>query len=155
MGTRSGSLDAGVILYLLEQGWNKNTLTELLYYQSGLLGLSGISSDMRVLLESQKAQAQFAIDYFVEHCARTIAAMATSIQGIDRLVFTGGIGENQATIRANIIEHLSWLGLKMHTQHNQHHQFMISDKDSSAEIICMPTDEQAQLYLAAKQLITN
>ncbi|HNH42875.1 MAG TPA: acetate/propionate family kinase [Agitococcus sp.] len=153
MGTRCGHLDAGVMLYLVEQGWTAQSLTELLYYQSGLLGLSGISSDMRVLMDSQETEAKFAIDYFVDYCARTIASMATTIQGIDRLVFTGGIGEHQSTIRANIVEHLTWLGLKINPQANEQHSFIISTDDSTAELLCLPTNEQEQLFLAAKQLV--
>ena len=79
--------------------------------------------------------------------------MATTIQGIDRLVFTGGIGEHQSTIRANIVEHLTWLGLKINPQANEQHSFIISTDDSTAELLCLPTNEQEQIFLAAKQLV--
>jgi acetate kinase len=112
MGTRPGAVDPGVLLYLLRQGdWTVERLEDLLYHKSGLLGLSGVSSDMRDLLESADPRAQFSIDYFVSRVAREIGALAASLGGLDGIVFTAGIGENSPAVRARIIESCAWLGV--------------------------------------------
>lgn len=110
MGTRCGSIDAGAILYMQRSlGLSPDALEQLLYEESGLKGLSGISNDVKTLGESASAQAGFALDYFVWKCTQHIAAMATTLGGMDALVFTGGIGENAAGIRARIVEGLAFL----------------------------------------------
>jgi len=110
MGTRCGSLDPGAVLYMQQtMNLTPEDLTNLLYNQSGLLGLSGISHDVRALLESTLPRAMFALDYFAMKAAQQIAAMATSLGGLDGLVFTGGIGENAAPIREKILHHLAFL----------------------------------------------
>jgi acetate kinase len=110
MGTRCGRLDAAVVLYLIEhEHMDTAAVTRLLTRESGLLGLSGLSADMRELLASDTAPARLAVDYFVEHVQREIAAMAAALQGIDRLVFTGGIGENAASLRSRIVAGLAWM----------------------------------------------
>lgn len=152
MGTRCGHIDAGVLLYLLAQGWNATKLTQLLYKESGLLGLSGISSDMRELINNASPQANFAIDYFCKRTAQEIASLATAIGGIDRLIFTGGIGEHQALVRANILQHLAWLGILLDTKANQTHERCISTSKSSVAVFIINTDEQYELYLAAQVL---
>jgi acetate kinase len=112
MGTRAGSLDAGVILYLLQQeGLSYKQLEDLLYKQSGLLGLSGISNDMRVLLNSPEPQARLAIDYFIYRVSREIGSLVAAMGGVDALVFTAGIGENSPQIRQLICEQATWLGV--------------------------------------------
>ncbi len=114
MGTRSGSLDPGVLLYLLtERGMDAAAIGRLLYHESGLLGVSGISSDMRALLASDDARAQFAIDLFVYRIARELGSLAAALGGIDALVFTAGIGEHAATIRERVLARASWLGLDL------------------------------------------
>jgi acetate kinase len=111
MGTRCGRLDAAVVLHLIEhEHMDTAAVTRLLTRESGLLGLSGLSADMRTLLASDAPGAKVAVDYFVEHVQREIAAMAAALQGIDRLVFTGGIGENATTLRSRIVQGLAWMG---------------------------------------------
>jgi acetate kinase len=111
MGTRCGRLDAAVVLHLIEhEHMDAAAVMRLLTRESGLLGLSGLSADMRELLASDAPAARLAVDYFVEHVRREIAAMAAALQGIDRLVFTGGIGENAAALRSRIVEGLAWMG---------------------------------------------
>lgn len=110
MGTRPGSLDPGVILYWLRQGFNIEQLEQLLYHESGLLGVSGLSSDMRTLLTSADPRAAEAIDLFIERIVQAIGALVATLEGLDALVFTGGIGENAAPIRERILHRLQWLG---------------------------------------------
>ena len=111
MGTRCGRLDAAVVLHLIQQqGRSADDVSRLLFRESGLLGLSGVSSDMRELEASSLASAAMAIDYFVEHALRELAGMAAALRGIDTLVFTGGIGEHAAHLRARIVAGAAWLG---------------------------------------------
>ena len=114
MGTRCGAIDPGVLLYLIDRhGMNVRTLTRLLYEQSGLLGVSGISSDMRALLASADSRALEALDLFVYRINRELGSLAAALGGLDALVFTGGIGENAAPIRARVCRGASWLGLDL------------------------------------------
>lgn len=111
MGTRCGRLDAAVVLHLIQQhGRSADEVSRLLFRESGLLGLSGVSSDMRELEASNEANAAMAVDYFVEHVLRELAGMVAALRGIDTLVFTGGIGENAARLRERIIEGVAWMG---------------------------------------------
>ena len=110
MGTRCGRLDAAVVLHLLAQGRSADDVTRLLFRESGLIGLSGVSSDMRVLEASDSPSAAMAIDYFVEHVSRELAAMAAALRGIDTLVFTGGIGENAVHLRERVVANAAWMG---------------------------------------------
>ncbi|QLC25354.1 acetate/propionate family kinase [Parasphingopyxis algicola] len=113
MGTRSGSIDPGLVLHLLsERGMEIDAVHRLLYKESGLLGLSGISGDMRDLLASDAPEARFAVDYFVDRCARAVGSLAVSLDGLDALVFTGGIGENAAEIREAVAARLAWLDIR-------------------------------------------
>jgi acetate kinase len=110
MGTRCGRLDAAVVLHLIQQkGRSVDEVTRLLYRESGLLGLSGLSSDMRELEASESASAKLAIDFFVEQVVRELASMAAALRGIDTFVFTGGIGENAAVLRARVVEGAKWM----------------------------------------------
>lgn len=146
MGTRCGDLDPGVVLYLLEaQGLSARAISELLYRESGLKGLSGISSDMRTLLVSNEAHAQEAIDYFVARCQYEIGGLASTIGGVDALIFTGGIGEHAWQIREKIVRGLDWLGLYLNPDSNRSHERLISSVDSEAKILCLPTDEEAMI----------
>lgn len=112
MGTRSGSIDPGLVLHLLsDRGMDIDAVHRLLYEKSGLLGLSGISGDMRDLLASDAPEARFAVDYFVDRCARAVGSLAVSLGGLDALVFTGGIGENAAEIREAVAARLAWLDI--------------------------------------------
>ncbi len=143
MGTRCGQIDPGALLYLMDQkGKNADEITNLLYYQSGLIGLSGISSDMRKLLASDTEEASQAVDYFVAHTRRELGAMAATIDGIDALVFTGGIGENARSIRARICERLDWLGAALDKTRNEANETIISTDTSQTKIMVIPTNEE-------------
>ena len=114
MGTRSGSLDAGVILWLQQhKGWSVEEVEHFLYQDCGMKGLSGVSNDMRTLLASEVPLAKLAVDYFVYHVARTAGALAASTGGIDAMVFTAGIGERSPEIRARVLRRLAWLGFEV------------------------------------------
>ncbi len=142
MGTRCGSVDPGVILYLLSIGMNLKDITELLYNQSGLLGVSGISSDMRVLLNSKEPTAKKAIELFVYRTAREIGSLIAALEGLDNLIFTAGIGENSASIRQLICEKLAWLNIKISLEDNLKNTKNISAKESAIKIWVIPTNEE-------------
>ena len=114
MAARPGSLDAGVILWLQQQkGWPVDRVEHFLYHECGLRGMSGVSDDIRVLLDSKAPLARLAVDYFVYHTARTAGAQAVSMGGIDGMVFTAGIGEHSVPVRARVLERLVWLGFEL------------------------------------------
>ena len=143
MGTRSGSLDAGVILWLQQQkGWNVDRVEHFLYEECGLKGLSGISNDMRTLLASEAPLAQLAVEYFVYHVARTAGALAISMGGIDALVFTAGIGEHSPEIRARVLQRLEWLGFALDTASNQQGGPCRTTAGSARPAYVIPTDEE-------------
>jgi acetate kinase len=150
MGTRVGQLDPGVVLYLLEQGMSGGEITDLLYRESGLLGLSGLSHDMRVLLASESAGAEEAIAYFTFRLAREIGGLAAALGGVDALVFTGGIGENAGPIRARALERLGFLGLSVDPARNAANAAMIHA--GPVPILVMPTDEERVIARAAMAL---
>ena len=145
MGTRSGSLDAGVLLYLLEQGWDHGRIEKLLYKQSGLLGVSGISADMRTLRADGSADAQRAIAQFTHRVVRETGALIACLDGLDVLAFSGGIGENDAVLREQVCNRLAWTGLRIDAQRNRqadgHAAWAIHAPDSRVEIWVVPTDE--------------
>ena len=146
MGTRPGALDPGVLLYLVNQrGMPGSALEKLLYNESGLLGLSGISNDMRVLMESREPRARLAIEYFVHHIARQIGALAAVLGGVDGLVFTAGIGEHAAEIRAQIAKACAWLGMSLDANANQHGEACITTADSAVSAWVIPTDEELMI----------
>ncbi|TVS15868.1 MAG: acetate/propionate family kinase [Gammaproteobacteria bacterium] len=154
MGTRSGAVDPGVLLWLLEtRGFDAERLGNVLYRESGLLGLSGISGDMRTLLESEDPAAQEAIDVFTYHCARTLGSLVVALGGLDAVVFTGGIGERAASVRADIIRPCAWLGLRLDPAANEDHGPCISTAGQAPSIWVIPTDEEQVLALQAMQLI--
>jgi acetate kinase len=145
MGTRSGALDPGVLLFLLEQGWDHDAIEKLIYKQSGLLGVSGESADMRVLSTSNSKAARFAIDLFTHRVVRDIGALTACIEGLDVLAFTGGIGEHDAEFRAKVGQSLAYLGVSIDSARNQLAtgetvQPIHSDL-SSVEVWVIPTDE--------------
>ena len=145
MGTRSGSLDAGVLLYLLEQGWTHDRLQNLLYKESGLLGVSGISADMRKLRADPTPQAQWAIDLFTHRVVRESGALTACLQGLDVLAFSGGIGEHDAQLRLQVCQALQWLGVQIDPVRNLQacgdDIWSIHAVGSSVEIWVIPTDE--------------
>jgi acetate kinase len=147
MGTRVGQLDPGVVLFLLGQGMSAEAITALLYKESGLLGLSGISHDMRTLLASDAPEAAEAIGYYTFRLGREIGALAAALGGLDALVFTGGIGENAAPIRAMALEKLGFLGLEVDAALNTANAATIHA--GRVPILVMPTDEERIIARAA------
>jgi len=146
MGTRTGQLDPGVILYLLrERGATVQELENLLYKKSGLLGISGLSGDMRDLLQSDAPRATWAVDYFVRRAARETAALAVATGGLDALVFTGGIGEHAAVIRARICRQLGWLGLQLSESANAAGSGCISESGSPISAWVIPSNEELMI----------
>jgi acetate kinase len=145
MGTRTGALDPGVILYLLEQGWDHQQLQNLLYKQSGLLGVSGISADMRKLRNDGSAAAQRAIDMFTHRVIREAGALVASMQGLDLIAFSGGIGEHDAVLRGQVCERLAWMGVAIDPQLNVEatgaEVRSIHRPNSRVEVWVVPTDE--------------
>lgn len=143
MATRCGALDPGVVLYLLGAG--KLSLAEvddLLYHRSGLLGVSGISADSRVLLHDGRPEAMDAINVFTFRTAGEIARLAATLEGLDGLVFTAGIGENQPDIRAAICTRLAWLGVELDPVANAANAFQISSRASRVAAFVIPADEE-------------
>jgi acetate kinase len=149
MGTRCGQIDPGVLLHLLREGADVQTLEKLLYKESGLLGVSGISADLRDLLASDELQAKQAVELFVRSCCTVIAEMAAAMQGIDALVFTGGIGEHQDETRAYIVRRLAWLGASLDDGLNEKHNWCISNTNSRIRIFVVPTDEEQEMVKQA------
>ncbi|HSG24285.1 MAG TPA: acetate/propionate family kinase [Azonexus sp.] len=146
MGTRSGSIDPGVILYLMrEKKMDLESIEDLLYRQSGLLGVSGISNDMKVLQESSDPNARKAVELFCFRVAKEVAALAASMGGLDALVFTAGIGENSPEIRALIAERLEWLGVKLDKESNGRKAYEISAADTKVPVFVVPTNEEMMI----------
>jgi acetate kinase len=146
MGTRPGSVDPGVILHLFQtMGRTAAQVEKLLYKQSGLLGISGISNDMRVLLESTDPAARLAVDYFVYKVAREIGALTAVLGGLDGLVFTAGIGERSAVIRRRICEASAWLGITVDPGANEKHGTRISTGASAIPVLVIPTNEELMI----------
>ncbi|MBK1661325.1 acetate/propionate family kinase [Paracraurococcus ruber] len=147
MGTRSGELDAGVVLHLIQQrGMDAAQIQDLLYRQSGMLGLSGgLSPDFRDLLGSEDPRAAFAVEVFCYRAARQIASLACALGGLDGVVFTAGVGENAAPVRARICAALGWLGLRLDPAANAAHGPRISAPGSAVEAWVVPTDEERMI----------
>jgi acetate kinase len=146
MGTRPGALDAGVVLHLArERGMSLDAIEKLLYQQSGLLGLSGISNDMRELLRSEAPAAREAVDYFVYRLSRELGSLAAALGGLNALVFTAGIGENSPEIRAAICARAAWLGVELDDAANAAGDPRISRPHSAVSVWCLPTDEERMI----------
>jgi acetate kinase len=146
MGTRCGSLDPGVMLYLMtEKRMDAEALTGLLYRESGLKGVSGVSHDMRALEASAEPHAAQAIACFVARIRREIGAMAVAMGGIDALVFTGGIGENSARIRAAVTDEFEWLGIGIDPARNTDEPVELTAPDARVRVFRIPTDEDAMI----------
>ncbi len=156
MATRPGALDPGVLLYLLrEKGLSLNALETLLNHQSGLLGLSGFSGDMRQLLADERPAAAQAITYFVHHTQRAIASLAAALGGLDALVFTAGIGENAPLIRARICQQAAWLGVDINAEANAKNRLQISLPESRVSVWCIATNEELIIAQHTHKLITG
>jgi acetate kinase len=146
MGTRPGALDPGVILYLFQSlGLSPKEVETILYKKSGLLGISGISNDMRDLLQGNEPEARLAVDYFVYRAAKEIGALAAVLGGVDGLVFTAGIGENSAEIRRRICTSCAWLGLKLDAAANANRGPRISTSHSKVSTWVIPTNEEIMI----------
>ena len=146
MGTRSGAIDPGVLLYLLQQrGMTPHELEDLLYHRSGLLGVSGISSDMRTLQASDRAEAKEAIALFCYQIVRELGSLAAALGGLDGLVFTGGIGEHADAMRAVVVGQSRWLGLTLDEGANARHGPRISQAGAAPSAWVIPTDENLMI----------
>ncbi|MGB3416008.1 MAG: acetate/propionate family kinase [Mesorhizobium sp.] len=143
MATRPGAIDPGIILYLQQvRGMSAKEVEDVLYHRSGLLGVSGLSGDVRDLLASKHPHAREALDLFAFRIAREIAAMANTLQGLDVLVFTGGIGEHAWQIREAVCERLRWLGAELDRDANRSGKGRIADRQGAVEIHVIATDEE-------------
>jgi acetate kinase len=154
MATRCGALDPGVILHLLQQrGLDAGTVEDMLYRRSGLLGVSGISADSRDLAASDAPQAREALDLFAFHIAKQTAALATTLGGLDGLVFTAGIGEHQPAVREAVCRHLAWLGVVVDPQANAANAMRIEAGSSKVAVLVMPTDEEQVIAEEARAVL--
>jgi acetate kinase len=155
LGTRPGQIDPGVILYLIAvKGMPAADVQNLLYRDCGLKGLSGVSNDMRELQSSSDSKAGFAVDYFVYRAALNAGMLAAALQGVDALVFTGGIGENSDSVRARIAERLGWLGIALDPAANARHAQLIS-RPGTTPVYVVPTDEELMIAQHTLSLLWN
>jgi acetate kinase len=146
MGTRSGTIDPGVVIDLIRRfGHTPESVEDLLYRHSGLLGVSGISSDMRTLLASSDPRAAEAVDLFAYRAAREMGGLMAVLGGVDGIVFTGGIGEHAAPVRARILAHFGWTGLRLDAEANARGEVVISAPESPIRVLVIPTDEERML----------
>ncbi|HTI02040.1 MAG TPA: acetate/propionate family kinase [Acidisoma sp.] len=153
MATRSGIIDPGVLLYLGRQGMSFDQIEDMLYRKSGLLGVSGISGDVRALQASEEPAAREALDLFVYRVGWEAGALVSALGGLDGLVFTAGIGEHSADMRAEICARLSWLGLRLDAAANKAHAGVISLPDSAVEVRIIPTNEELMIARHALALL--
>lgn len=154
MGTRSGQLDPGVLLYWLEQEkMDVKSITDLLYKRSGLLGLSGLSNDMRTLEASSAPQAREAIDYFIFRIRREIGGLAAAMGGLDALIFCGGIGENSRLVRREVCHGMEWMGIVLDDQRNEANDRVLSSSSSSVTVLMIPTHEELVIARAAPKFL--
>ncbi|VIO72901.1 Acetate kinase [Bradyrhizobium ivorense] len=154
MGTRCGEIDPGVLLYLLqEQKMSVDEVQHLLYERSGLLGVSGISADMRALLTSHDAAAREAIDLFTFRVAAEVAVMVNTLAGLDGLIFTGGIGQHAAEIRQQICDRLTWLGVRLDAEANARGEQRIAADGSAVDVLVVPTSEEITIARHCRRLL--
>lgn len=155
MATRCGNIDPGVLLYLARQGRSVSEIEDLLYHQSGLLGVSGISGDLRILLASDDARAVEAIRLFSYRIAVEAGGMASALGGIDGFVFTAGIGERSAFMRAAVCERLAWLGIILDDVPNAANARQISATDSKIKVLVYATDEEAMIAQHTRAVLSR
>jgi len=156
MGTRSGALDPGVVLYLMdEMKMDARAIEKLIYQESGLLGVSGISSDMRALLESKEPRAKLAVDLFVYRIGRELGSLAAALGGLDAVVFTGGIGERAVAIRERVCRDAGWLGIELDSAANGKDGPRISTTASRVPAWVMPTNEELMIARHTRRLIAK
>jgi acetate kinase len=146
MGTRCGALDPGVLLYLMDkEGRDSKAISDLLYKQSGLLGMSGVSNDMRELKQSNEPKAADAIDYYVYRIGRELGSLAAALGGLDGFVFTAGIGENDAGLRERVCKDAAWLGVELDNDANRNGEVRISTLKSAVSVWAIPTNEELMI----------
>ena len=156
MGTRPGAVDPGVILYLFQGlGLSVKEVETMLYKKSGLLGVSGVSNDMRDLLESAEPAARLAVEYFVYRAAKEVGALTAVLGGLDALVFTAGIGENSAVIRRRICEASAWLGIELDEAANTAKATRISQSTSKVSVWMIPTNEELMIARHTRRLLAS
>ncbi|PWB41288.1 MAG: acetate kinase [Rhodocyclales bacterium] len=154
MGTRCGAIDPGVLLHLMEfRGMDAAALTKLLYKESGLLGVSGVSQDMRALLDSPAPGAAEAVELFCYRIARELGSLAAALGGLDALVFTAGIGEHAAPVRGQVCRQSEWLGVRLDAAANARHATRISAPDSPVDVLVLPTNEEWMIAQHAAALV--
>ncbi len=154
MGTRTGALDPGVLLFMFDElGMSVREVERLLYHESGLLGMSGVSSDMRELLASDAPAARLALDVYVYRARRELGSLAAALGGLDAVVFTAGIGENQPEVRRRLCADATWLGLELDAAANQRHGPCISAAGSRVTAWVVPTDEETMIARHVAQLL--
>ena len=143
MATRCGDLDPGVVLHLIEdRGMDPKDVADMLYQRSGLLGMSGISGDTRVLVESEAPEAEEALAVYCYRIAREAGSLAVAMEGIDAVAFSGGVGENSADLRKQIAGHLKWLGVELDDEANRNHASLLSPQDAAIPVACITADEE-------------
>src|SRR5262249_34607050 len=156
MGTRCGALDPSVLLYLMDQhGMDTRAIEQLIYQQSGLLGVSGISSDMRTLLASSDPRAAQAIELFVYRIGRELGSLTAALGGLDALVFTGGIGEKAALIRARVCRDAAWLGLELDERANDAGGPCINRPEGRVTAWVVPTNEELMIAQHTRRLLSG
>jgi acetate kinase len=154
MGTRCGNLDPGVILYLMDElKMDARAIEKLIYHQSGLLGMSGISSDMRTLESNEAPEARAAIDVFIYRIGRELGSLAAALGGLDAVVFTAGIGENSRSLRARVCRDAAWLGVELDAAANEHNGPRISTVGSRVSAWAIPTDEELMIARHTRRLL--
>ena len=154
MGTRCGNLDPGVVLHLMEtKNYSVKDMTRILYKESGLLGVSGISQDMRTLLASDKPEAHEAVELFCYRIVRELGSLVAAAGGIDALVFTGGIGEHAAEVRRRVCLLSEWLGIRTNPEANARHDIVISAGNSTVDVLVIPTNEEWMMAHHAQTLL--
>jgi len=155
MGTRCGQLDPGVLLYLMQdRGMSAEAISDLLYKESGLKGISGISNDMRTLEASDQIEARQAIDYFVYRVKREIGALAAALEGLDAIVFTGGIGEHSVGVRERVLQSMAWLGIELDELANRQGQTILSTARSRVLCLRIPTNEEKMIARHTQALLS-
>lgn len=154
MGTRPGRLDPGVILYLQQsKGWSVQQIEAMLYRQSGLMGVSGLSHDLRVLEASSKPEAEEALALYAYMAAKEIGSLLMVLGGLDALVFTGGIGEHSASMRSRICAYLDWLGVEVESAANQRHFTRISTAESALPVLILHSDEEGEIARQVRAIL--
>ncbi len=155
MGTRCGAIDPAVVLYLMDRGMQTSQISDLLYFRSGMLGVSGISDDVEVLLGKQSDNARFAIDMFIHRTVKAIGSMAAAMGGLDALVFTAGIGEKAHAVRERICQRLEWMGVRLDRRANDRGGPRITAENSRVHAWVIPADEERMIAEHACMLMKN